>query len=284
MILRSMRSYMIEVKANKLSLDMSDWNPPLLALAIPLDIDDIHRSIYIARGLKIDRVDELAIDISTKFNPDLICIIIPEGVESGSFDRYVDLSLSILDGVGKPSIILAADSASSRSILEGIVEKAGEYELIIGPADMGNYRTYTALASIYTQNLLARSTTDINQAKQLIQLIVDTGFPIERITLDIASTGLGLGLEDTYNLIEQAKLLYGRGDPILSIPIVAFTWEAWDSFEVYLDDLSISRGMVWEMITASAYILSSVDIIVLLDPEVLLYARRLIGELSRREV
>ncbi|MEM2349651.1 MAG: hypothetical protein QXI98_00210 [Candidatus Bathyarchaeia archaeon] len=263
---------------------MSDWNPPLLALAIPLDIDDIHRSIYIARGLKIDRVDELAIDISTKFNPDLICIIIPEGVESGSFDRYVDLSLSILDGVGKPSIILAADSASSRSILEGIVEKAGEYELIIGPADMGNYRTYTALASIYTQNLLARSTTDINQAKQLIQLIVDTGFPIERITLDIASTGLGLGLEDTYNLIEQAKLLYGRGDPILSIPIVAFTWEAWDSFEVYLDDLSISRGMVWEMITASAYILSSVDIIVLLDPEVLLYARRLIGELSRREV
>lgn len=281
MILRSRCSYTIEVKANKLSLDLSDWNPPLLALTIPLEMDDMHRRIYVTRGLKTDRVDELALDISTKFNPDLICIVIPERVGSNSLDHYVDLSLSILDGVRKPSIILASDSASSRSILEGMVEKAGEYELIIGPADMGNYRTYTALASIYTQNLLARSTTDINQAKQLIQLIIDAGLPIERITLDIASTGLGLGLEDTYNLVEQAKLLYGRGDPILSTPIAAFTWEAWDSLEVYLDDLSISRGVVWEMITASAYILSSVDIIVLLDPEVLLYARRLIDTLSR---
>lgn len=280
MILRYSGSYTIKVEANKFSLELVGWNPPLLALTIPLDMNDTYRKVFIARGLNVDRVDDLALDISYKFDPDMLCIVLPRVVGSDSLDRYVDLSLSILNRVGKPLMILDVGSVSDRSIIEGIVERVGEYELMIGPADMDNYRTYTALASIYKQNLLARSTTDINQAKQLIQLIVETGIPIERIALDIASTGLGLGLEDTYNLVEQAKLLYGKGDHLLSVPIAAFTWDAWDSPEAYLDGLSTSRGAVWEMITASAYILSSADIIILLDPEAFLYARRLIGMLS----
>lgn len=280
MILRYSGSYTIKIEANKFSLELVGWNPPLLALTAPLDMNDTYRKVFIARGLDVDRVDDLALDISYKFDPDMLCIVLPRVVGSDSLDRYVDLSLSILNRVGKPLMILDAGSVSNRSIIEGIVERVGEYELMIGPADMDNYRTYTALASIYKQNLLARSTTDINQAKQLIQLIAETGIPIERIALDIASTGLGLGLEDTYNLVEQAKLLYGKGDHLLSVPIAAFTWDAWDSPEVYLDGLSISKGAVWEMITASAYILSSADIIILLDPEAFLYARRLIGMLS----
>ncbi|MCS7113129.1 MAG: hypothetical protein RMJ00_03365 [Nitrososphaerota archaeon] len=280
MILRYSGSYTVKIEANKFSLELVGWNPPLLALTAPLDMNDTYRKVFIARGLDVDRVDDLALDISYKFDPDMLCIVLPRVVGSDSLDRYVDLSLSILNRVGKPLMILDAGSVSNRSIIEGIVERVGEYELMIGPADMDNYRTYTALASIYKQNLLARSTTDINQAKQLIQLIAETGIPIERIALDIASTGLGLGLEDTYNLVEQAKLLYGKGDHLLSVPIAAFTWDAWDSPEVYLDGLSISKGAVWEMITASAYILSSADIIILLDPEAFLYARRLIGMLS----
>jgi acetyl-CoA decarbonylase/synthase complex subunit delta len=270
----------IEVKVNRFSLDLTGWNPPLLALTVPLDPAGIHTDIFKARGLETSSIDRLALDIYHKFNPDILCVTLPKHMESRDLDGYVDVCLSIIDRIGRPLIILGEGSASDRMIFEGIVGRVGADELIIGPVDAGNYRTYTALASIYRQNLLARSTTDINQAKQLIQLIMDAGLPRERIVLDIASTGLGLGLEDTYNLVEQAKLLYGRGDPLLSIPIAAFTWEAWDSPEIYMDGLSISRGMVWELISASAYILASADLVVLLDPETLLYARRLIDMLS----
>jgi acetyl-CoA decarbonylase/synthase complex subunit delta len=270
----------IEVKVNRFSLDLESWNPPLLALTVPLDPAGIHTYIFKARGLETSSIDKLALDLHHRFNPDILCVTLPRHGEPRDLEDYVEICLSIIDRIGKPLMILGEGSAFDRMIFEGIVEKVGADELIIGPVDIGNYRTYAALASIYKQNLLARSTTDINQAKQLIQLIVDAGLPREHILLDIASTGLGLGLEDTYNLVEQAKLLYGRGDPLLSIPIAAFTWEAWDSPEIYMDGLSIYRGMVWELISASAYILASADLIVLLDPEAFLHARRLIGMLS----
>lgn len=280
MILRCGGSRKIEVKVNRFSPDLAYWSPPLLALTVPVDIDGVYREIFKARGLEADSAYDLALDLCHRFDPDLLCIVLPRSIKSNTLDKYIELCVSIMDKMDRSSIILGSDSIHDRSIMESIIERIGEYEVVIGPADMNNYRTYTALASIYKQNLLARSTTDINQAKQLIQLILDAGLPLERIALDIASTGLGLGLEDTYNLVEQAKLLYGKNDPLLSIPIVAFTWEAWDSPEIYTCSLPISRGMVWEVLSASTYILASADLIIILDPEAYVYARRLIAMLS----
>lgn len=274
-------SVKVEIEASKFSPIFEGWQPPALGLVLPLERDPFYDKIFEARGLEVgDRV-KLASQIVSSYKPDLLALQIPFDRTLVKPERCVEICSSIAESVDTPLLILGSGSLEyDRPILEKLAERLEPRSSILGPADMGSYRTYVGLCSIYDQHILARSTTDINQAKQLIQLILEEGFPRNRLALDIASTGLGLGLEDTYNLVEQAKLLAGRGDPALSVPIAAFTVEAWDSPEIYREGFSASKGALWESISGLAYLSASIDLLVMIDPEAFQYLKRFSRKLS----
>jgi len=192
-----------------------------------------------------------------------------------SAEEEAKLITNLLKKVNVPLIILGCgDDAKDNLVLPLCSQAAHGERCLIGDAVQDNYKTLTAAVLADGHNIIAESPIDINIAKQLNILISDMGLPLERIVINPTIGALGYGLEYAYSIMERARLAALSGDKTVASPFICFVGqEAWRAKEAKALEEEFphwgpvsERGIIWEVVTATALLQAGADILVMRHP------------------
>ncbi len=181
----------------------------------------------------------------------------------------------LLKTVDVPLIITGCgDNSKDNLVIPACCQAARGERCLIGTAQQDNYKTVTAAVLADGHNIIAESPIDINIAKQLNILISDMGLPLERIIINPTIGALGYGLEYAYSIMERARLASLAGDKTVSSPFICFVGqESWRAKEAKASQNEFpswgpekERGVVWEIVTATALLQAGADILVMRHP------------------
>ena len=255
-------------------------NKPVIAMEVfdtnPQDWPATLKEPY---GNVLSNPVEWAKKCETEFKADLIALKLagthPDAGNKSASDT-VQLVKDIIANVKIPLIILGCgDEEKDNSILPKCAEVTKGEKCLIGDAVQKNYKTLTAACLAYGHNIIAESPIDINIAKQLNILITEMSLPSERIVINPTVGALGYGLEYAYSIMERARIAALGGDKMLSQPFVCFVGqEAWRAKEAKASasefpewGKEMERGILWEAVTASAFLQAGADILIMRHPK-----------------
>ena len=210
-------------------------------------------------------------------------------LKNASTDECVDTLRQVLAAVGVPLIIYGCGKAEIDSVLlAALAESAAGENLLLGAADLENYKPLAAAAMAYGHTLIAQSPIDINMAKQLNILISEMYAPLlEKIIIDPTMAALGYGLEYCYSIMERARLGALNGDRMLAMPFIGDVGqEVWGKKETYATQSEKpdwgeekERSVAWEAVSAMALLHSGLDILVVRHPETVRLLKKAIDDL-----
>jgi len=197
----------------------------------------------------------------------------------------------VLGASGLPVGVFGPGQADKDNELIVPVAEAGAGEkLLLGVCEDKNYRTIVAAALAHGHLVDSRTPMDVNLSKQLIILIKDMGMPLERITMDPSTGGLGYGIEYGYSVMERLRLAALGGDGMTQQPMLVTSGEeAWKLKESKVGagvpaawgDWK-ERAVNWETLTTSALIESGADVVVLRHPETIKRVKAIVAELMKK--
>lgn len=182
----------------------------------------------------------------------------------------------LLKAVAVPLIILGCgDDAKDNLLLPVCCQVAKGERCLVGSATQDNYKTLAAAVLADGHNIIAESPIDINIAKQLNILISDMGMPLERIVINPTIGALGYGLEYAYSIMERARLAALSGDKTVASPFIGMVaQESWRAKEARAAreefpawGAAAERGIIWEVVTATALLQAGADILVMRHPQ-----------------
>lgn len=182
----------------------------------------------------------------------------------------------VLEATGLPLIVRGPGEAEQDNELLVAVAEAAEGERIaLGLCEEKNYRTIVAAAMAHNQLVISSTPMDVNLSKQMVILITDMRFPIERILVDPTTGALGYGIEYGYSVMERARIGAFRGDRMTQLPMICFVGEeCWRQKELRVDkDVPsawgnwLARSIHWEALTATTLIHSGADIVTIRHPK-----------------
>ncbi len=228
------------------------------------------------------------------YGVDLICLRL-QGAHPDSGDRKseeeVKLAKDIASNVGVPLIVLGCgDDTKDNLVLPACAEALKGEMCLFGSAVQENYKTLVAACLADGHNIIAESPIDINIAKQLNILIHEMGFGVDKIVINPTVGALGYGLEYAYSIMERARLAALTGDKMLAQPFICFVGqEAWRAKEAkasmkeYPDwGKELERGIVWEILTATTFLQSGADILVMRHPGAIKNVKENINKLMEK--
>jgi acetyl-CoA decarbonylase/synthase complex subunit delta len=195
----------------------------------------------------------------------------------------------VLAGVKVPLILWGTDNAEKdNELFPAIAEAAAGENCLVGTITQDNYKTLTAVATAYKHKLIAESPCDVNIAKQVNILASDMGFPVKDIVIYPTSGALGYGLEYIYSVMERARLAGLKGDAMLAQPMICdIGIEAWGVKEARVSEQDMpdwgpqkNRAPLWEAATASTYLASGADLLILRHPDAVKAVKQFIASLS----
>lgn len=198
----------------------------------------------------------------------------------------------LLKTVDVPLVILGSgDDVKDNLVLPACCEAAKGERVLIGSAVSDNYKTLVASVLADGHNIIAESPIDINIAKQLNILISDMGLPLERIVINPTIGALGYGLEYAYSIMERARLAALSGDKTVASPFICLVGqEAWRAKEAKASSVEFpawgpesERGIIWEIITATALIQAGGDLLIMRHPVAIEKINKYIGNLFGRQ-
>jgi acetyl-CoA decarbonylase/synthase complex subunit delta len=204
--------------------------------------------------------------------------------------QEANLITQLLEKVDVPLIIVGCgDDTKDNLVLPACCEASRGERCLIGEAAQDNYKTLTASVLADGHNIIAQSPIDINIAKQLNILISDMGLPLERTVINPTIGALGYGLEYAYSIMERARLAALSGDKTVASPFICFVGqEAWRAKEAKasLAEFPLwgpesERGIIWEVITATALIQAGADLLVMRHPKAIEKVNKYIDELMK---
>ncbi|MFU8793952.1 MAG: CO dehydrogenase/acetyl-CoA synthase subunit delta [Dethiobacteria bacterium] len=185
----------------------------------------------------------------------------------------------VLEAVGVPLIIVGCGKAEKDNLLYApIAEAAAGENLLIGVAELENYKAVTSACMANQHNIIAQSPIDINICKQLNILIAEMSTAMaSRIIIDPTIAALGYGIEYSYSIMERARNGALQGDKMLAMPMIGNvgleSWRAKEANASSEDEPGWGeqeeRGVLWEATTAMAYLQSGIDIMVMRHPDAL---------------
>lgn len=269
-------------------------NKPVIAFEIsdiePTDWPNTLKDPY-GKALK-DPV-EWAVKCEKEFKAELIAIRLagthPDNGNKSDTDA-VKLIKDILSAVKIPLIILGSnDETKDNLVLPQCAEATKGERCLIGDAVQKNYKTLAAACTAYGHNIIAESPIDINIAKQLNILISEMGMPSNRIVINPTVGALGYGLEYAYSIMERARIAALGGDKMLSQPFICFVGqEAWRTKEAKASitefpdwGKELERGILWEAVTANAFLQAGADILLMRHPKAIEIVKKNIEELMK---
>jgi acetyl-CoA decarbonylase/synthase, CODH/ACS complex subunit delta len=163
---------------------------------------------------------------------------------------------------------------------------AGE-RCLIGTVKEDNYKTLVASCLADGHTIIGLSPIDINIAKQVNILVSEMGLPLNRIVMYPTTGALGYGIEYAHSIQERGRLAALGGDKIMSLPVICMVGgEAWRTKEAkgslqenpaWGDEAT--RGVYWEIGTASSLLQAGSDILVMRHPAAVAAIKKTIGEL-----
>jgi acetyl-CoA decarbonylase/synthase complex subunit delta len=197
----------------------------------------------------------------------------------------------ILEAVGVPLIIVGCGKAEKDNLIYApIAEAAAGENLLLGVAELENYKAVTSACMANQHNIIAQSPIDINICKQLNILIAEMSTAMaSRIIIDPTIAALGYGIEYSYSIMERARNGALQGDKMLAMPMIGNVGlEAWRTKEANTSTEAEpgwgeqeERGLLWEATTAMAYLQSGIDIMVLRHPDALKVIKANIDDLMK---
>lgn len=197
----------------------------------------------------------------------------------------------ILEAVGVPLIVVGCGKAEKDNLIYApIAEAAAGENLLLGVAELENYKAVTSSCMANQHNIIAQSPIDINICKQLNILIAEMSTAMaSRIIIDPTIAALGYGIEYSYSIMERARNGALQGDKMLAMPMIGNVGlEAWRSKEANTSmevepgwGEQEERGLLWEATTAMAYLQSGIDIMVMRHPDALKVIKANIDDLMK---
>lgn len=197
----------------------------------------------------------------------------------------------VLGAVGVPLIIVGCGKSEKDSIIYNpIAEAAAGENLLLGVAELENYKAVTSACMANQHNIIAQSPIDINICKQLNILIAEMSTAMaNRIIVDPTIAALGYGIEYSYSIMERARNGALQGDKMLAMPMIGNVgleaWRAKEANSPTEDEPGWGeqeeRGLLWETTTAMAYLQSGIDILVMRHPEALKVIKSSIDDLMK---
>jgi len=228
------------------------------------------------------------------FGADLIYLKLngadPERGDAGP-DKCAETVKKVLAAVGVPLIVVGCGvDEKDNEIMPAVAEAAAGENLLLGVAKQENYKTLTAACMVHKHSIIAQSPIDINIAKQLNILITEMNLPLSRIVIDPSVGALGYGIEYTYSIMERMRIGALTGDKMLSMPIIcAIGYEAGRAKESNAPEEEFpgwgdqaERTVLWEAMTAAAFLQAGGHIFVLRHPRSVELVRRSIDQLMTK--
>ena len=229
-----------------------------------------------------------------KFGADLIYLKLngadPERGNAGP-EKCAETVKKVLGAVGVPLIVVGSGvDEKDNEVMPVVAEAAAGENLLLGVAKQENYKTLTAACMVHKHNIIAQSPIDINIAKQLNILISEMNLPLGRIVIDPSVGALGYGIEYTYSIMERMRIGALTGDKMLSMPVIcAIGYEAGRAKEANAAETEFpgwgdlaERSILWEAMTASAFVLAGGHIFVLRHPRSVELVKRAVGQLMAK--
>ncbi len=197
----------------------------------------------------------------------------------------------VLGAVGVPLIIVGCGKPEKDNLIYNpIAEAAAGENLLLGVAELENYKAVTSACMANQHNIIAQSPIDINICKQLNILIAEMSTAMaNRIIVDPTIAALGYGIEYSYSIMERARNGALQGDKMLAMPMIGNVgleaWRAKEANSPTEDEPGWGeqeeRGLLWETTTAMAYLQSGIDILVMRHPEALKVIKSSIDDLMK---
>ena len=197
----------------------------------------------------------------------------------------------VLEAVGVPIIVVGCGKAEKdNNIYAPVAEAAAGENLLIGVAELENYKAVTSACMANQHNIIAQSPIDINICKQLNILIAEMSTAMaSRIIIDPTIAALGYGIEYSYSIMERARNGALQGDKMLAMPMIGNvgleSWRAKEANTATADEPNWGeqeeRGILWEATTAMAYLQSGIDIMVMRHPDALKVVKANIDDLMK---
>jgi acetyl-CoA decarbonylase/synthase complex subunit delta len=257
---------------------------------LPMDWPQQLRYAY---GDSLNDTLEWAQKCQEEYKAKILCLRL-QGAHPDSGNKNADqeakLVSQLLKKIDLPLIILGSgDDGKDNLVLPVCCEAARQERCLIGSASQDNYKTLVASVLADGHNIIAESPIDINIAKQLNILISDAGLPLERIVINPTIGALGYGLEYAYSIMERARLAALSGDKTVASPFICFVGqESWRAKEAKASSIEFplwgpesERGVIWEIITATALIQAGADLLVMRHPKAIENVNKYIDELMK---
>jgi acetyl-CoA decarbonylase/synthase complex subunit delta len=270
-------------------------HPPQIAFEVwDIAPPDWPQDLSAAYGDSLDDPLAWAEKCVKEFKAQMLCLRL-QGAhpDSGnkSPEQEAKLVNQLLKKVAVPLIILGCgDDDKDNLLLPACCEAARGERCLIGSAVQDNYKTLVASVLADGHNIIAESPIDINIAKQLNILISDMGLSLDRIVINPTIGALGYGLEYAYSIMERARLAALSGDKTVATPFICFVGqESWRAKEARVSaqefplwGLEAERGIIWEVLTATALLQAGADLLVMRHPEAIEKVAKFIDALMKR--
>ena len=267
-------------------------NRPLVAMEV-FDVASpkyppILREIY---GKLLDDPAAMAKACVERYGADLISVRL-EGTHPEKGNRSAEQSLAlvkaILAAVDVPLIVTGhAHFDKTNEVLKAIAQGCAGENLLLNWAETDNYRTIGGAALAYGHSVVAQTPIDVNMAKQLNILLGNMDVKPEQIVMDPMTGAMGYGIEYTYSVMERIRMTGLGGDKMLAGPMIvspgqecakikelkasAADFPAWGELA--------KRAALWELTTATSFLYSGADLLIMYHPEAAMGIKRTIAKL-----
>jgi acetyl-CoA decarbonylase/synthase complex subunit delta len=217
-----------------------------------------------------------------EFKPDMICLRLigthPDRGDKSPEEARKTVE-AVLSAIDIPLIVFGSNAVEKDAdVIKTCAEPLANTGSIIGKAQEKNYKVFAAVANAFQLKLVALSDLDINLSKQLNILLTQAGFDGSNILIDAMPSTLGYGLEYTYSVMERIRLAaLQQNDTMMQMPMIAdvgdVTWKVKESKAPQEEQPAWGdasrRGVLWESITAIAFVMAGGDLVIVRHPKTL---------------
>jgi acetyl-CoA decarbonylase/synthase complex subunit delta len=247
--------------------------------------------LRVVYGALLDKPAEMAKVLVEKYGADLISVRL-EGThpEKGnrSAEQSVELVKSVLAAVDVPLIVTGHNHFDKvNEVMKAVAQACAGENLLLNWVETDNYRTIAGAAMAYGHSVVAQTPIDVNMAKQLNILMGNMDVKPSQIVMDPMTGAMGYGIEYTYSVMERIRMTGLGGDKMLAGPMIVAPGQecakikeakaAEKDFPAW-GDLA-KRAAMWELATATSFLYSGADILIMYNPQAAVALKRTINQL-----
>lgn len=253
------------------AFDEGSWpNPPKVAVEIwDMEPNGWAQGILDFYGDAVSDPVRWAKKVAEAINPDLIFLYMlstdPNEKDTPP-EEAAEVAKAVYEAAGLPLIVYCTgNETKDAQVLSKVAEALSGENLLLGPAIKEDYEPIAQAANQHGHCISSQAPIDINLQKEL-NVKLTRILPADRVVLDPLAPVLGVGLEFGFSIFERTKhAAVSFGDEMMQMPLLAnLSFEVWKTKEAKGSE---KMGLMWEEMTAIAYLVAGANLLVVRHPE-----------------